>query len=1081
MAQAGLLEWANTIRFGMVSDNGRTSFRDHVQSHGFLYLEDYFEEIIGGAKQGGLIDLVKTPGRKRTTTMKNKASSKLQSVMSWEVDTSSKENVSPARDLQQLFTNSKSDDTQPLSPKLPLRPMNLTSEPPQLLLEVLVEQPPVERNQLAMSIEPDDELTTDTRTDNGQLSIIAEGDESIEQSRHSIHLSAALSQPSVIVGTTASKPALPTHIEESEQTPISPVSEHQFPIASSAESFHSIPLDSPSPRAVQSPVPQDAAEQVVVEDDRLFTVESEVIDVVSQSRDEDVQVPLNDSAAPSSPAGGSQKPGDSYYPSLPAPMPMRKSIRDHTLTGPVLGAATPGAAAAGKRTSWLKKVREVKALESTSKKPSGSNGVAAGSKRNSGDMLGSPRHDQEGRHTKAVKHLDGDVAPLKPPVQEEVDVAMVLDWPESQGEQTGVLDMFKKTVEGLGARLGKSTGKSLGGKAAVNALAEARAAAEAKVAQRNHNDGQISLAQPTSSFQVSNQSPEQSERLRLSDLVPIVDKNARKTNENVFQFAPESARAPSPATSQGSAPVFNKHTPVFVPPTPVNQPPEKKVDHESNFPLHASPPFSMPASMSVGLGPRLPSPRSESKRGIPLSSHSTLETVASASIFDSQENPAWLPSTQDTDYTSEIQSQQPLDDADADDSWVDDKLPEGVTGPWNFGFGGEDSLTWSSAPTQSQKLDITTATGQVDRPWLRDETGPIPGSFNMYDGDDQNTSMHMEELNQYEPNVESVRLVEPPRSESQMSVASSTASSQPQGFLGHASKLVSSVLGTSKKTKTEVKSLQLAAAAAKREQEEKDKKASVLKNMEQRRQLAMQRRAEEEKAKAQDQERKLREDAERRKREREENTDKRPLKVATKKDEEPAKKRKVTVETKKPAPPKVVKLPTKHGLNASTSGFTMDASTSKAPSSSKPKAPPKIPVPEDDFSQPSQLLQGQMAARAKAQLQAAKQIEPLIPSEEIDLPDIRSDYSDSGDEDQRKYDPPTWAQSPELRQALESQSTINPDAIFGAVKPLRMEEVFQGSRVSKFRARTSSANWAGADRLTREEEHEYAKRMGFKK
>lgn len=48
--------------------------------------------------------------------------------------------------------------------------------------------------------------------------------------------------------------------------------------------------------------------------------------------------------------------------------------------------------------------------------------------------------------------------------------------------------------------------------------------------------------------------------------------------------------------------------------------------------------------------------------------------------------------------------------------------------------------------------------------------------------------------------------------------------------------------------------------------------------MDNRRQLAIQRKVEEEKARTQEQERKLKEEGERRKREREENTDKRPLK-----------------------------------------------------------------------------------------------------------------------------------------------------------------------------------------------------------
>ncbi|EPQ60626.1 hypothetical protein GLOTRDRAFT_31781 [Gloeophyllum trabeum ATCC 11539] len=101
------------------------------------------------------------------------------------------------------------------------------------------------------------------------------------------------------------------------------------------------------------------------------------------------------------------------------------------------------------------------------------------------------------------------------------------------------------------------------------------------------------------------------------------------------------------------------------------------------------------------------------------------------------------------------------------------------------------------------------------------------------------------------------------------------------------------------------------------------------------------------------------------------------------------------------------------------------------------------------------------------------------PSESIELPDIDSEYSDSDDENRKRtFDPPNWAQSPNLRQALEQQSTVNPDHIFGAVRPLHMEEIFR-TRQSRFRARTSSANWTGADRLTVEEQLDYARRMGY--
>jgi hypothetical protein len=47
---------------------------------------------------------------------------------------------------------------------------------------------------------------------------------------------------------------------------------------------------------------------------------------------------------------------------------------------------------------------------------------------------------------------------------------------------------------------------------------------------------------------------------------------------------------------------------------------------------------------------------------------------------------------------------------------------------------------------------------------------------------------------------------------------------------------------------------------------------------------------------------------------------------------------------------------------------------------------------------------------------------------------------------------------------------IDPEEIFGPIAPLKMEEIFRDKeRHHRFRGRTSSANWSGEDRLTREE------------
>ena len=91
--------------------------------------------------------------------------------------------------------------------------------------------------------------------------------------------------------------------------------------------------------------------------------------------------------------------------------------------------------------------------------------------------------------------------------------------------------------------------------------------------------------------------------------------------------------------------------------------------------------------------------------------------------------------------------------------------------------------------------------------------------------------------------------------------------------------------------------------------------------------------------------------------------------------------------------------------------------------------------------------------------------------ESIELPEIQTDDEDEDeDEGQRSGLAPAWTDSPDLRRALMRQETMDPSLIFGPPAPLNMEEVFKNKeKWHKFRARTSSANWSGSDRLTEDE------------
>ncbi|KIW07872.1 uncharacterized protein PV09_01786 [Verruconis gallopava] len=100
---------------------------------------------------------------------------------------------------------------------------------------------------------------------------------------------------------------------------------------------------------------------------------------------------------------------------------------------------------------------------------------------------------------------------------------------------------------------------------------------------------------------------------------------------------------------------------------------------------------------------------------------------------------------------------------------------------------------------------------------------------------------------------------------------------------------------------------------------------------------------------------------------------------------------------------------------------------------------------------------------------SAAKSSPHYPNpESIHLPEIATDSEDEDSENE--FQAPSWTESPALRQLLTEQQLVDPQSVFGPIAPLRMEEVFRNKeRQKKFRERTSSANWSGADRLTEEE------------
>ncbi|RDX55900.1 hypothetical protein OH76DRAFT_1460594 [Lentinus brumalis] len=1261
--EPGVIAWCNTIRFTMAKDPGRQFLCEQIQREGFDWLDNYLEDFLDGPKKEPVIELLKTPGRKKNAPTRTRAAtaaaakSQSSKSMSFE-DGATKENREPINDFHKTLLQAKaSGDAETETRKhAPLRShsedrhpvpasesFNMLKNPrivtiadsPVKVHEMIdvddaLSPPPgpvLESIQSSVDTSDRDASRLASQGSGKQLSIIAEDDESVERSRispspilqydHADAMDPAKSNETVFHDAVTGS----AHDVEMEEEVVDDVDDNvgqdQDPVhgdvtSMSAATFHSIRLSpresEPEPTCARTadfhtaPLPKVSLPPVPVEDEYSHAAPLPA----NSSNHEEYTMPLR--GEPSGPIPGlSRKPSMPQFAGVLAPSPLRKSLRtpgEPTLT---VGAAPSAPPTAVKRTStsWLSKARETKALENTTKRAStfGAGGTTSNAnKRKSSDMLEAAREnatailksleEEEERIAKVPKLSDreGEL----PSDQKGKGKAINQDSPRDaiaqqsnevragstpapgsvtpgQDDDDDMLNTLLK--KNYVARSGKSTGKSLGGNAAA-ALAEARAKAEARVAERHKlemdvtNDSEdVAMASEEQSAPVQPPTvsapapPKDSERrLSVSDLVPSTLSKGKEKSRDAPATADTSVSTTPPHTPPRArtisfngppvGPVFSK------PPAPAPAPagasgqPAARSDAPApvrDFKLPTTNPFSIPAAMALGMGPKF----------APISAQSSKASIFSDIVFDrSNVSPAWMPSTQDTSYSAAQSQSQPKtddnDELDPDDSWgVDEKFAGNHM--WTpFGFTSanpeqlkDDTMTWSTYPSQStsqkggdtglmqptsslSSLPPSTEVAEEEEEKEEPETEQgfaerlaAAAAHQPSDADDDcEADMAMEVDEDEDEDVQedpekddledailagksTIKLVKKPtqqaRSDSQQSMASTSSSQSTLGFFGHASKLVSSVLGGGKKGKPEVKSLQLAAAAAKKQQEEQEKKAHRLKEMEARRQQAMQRKAEEEKARAAEEERKIKEEAERRKREREEHTDKRPLRsttATTKKNEDDTTKRKLAAPTSqkppskdkkdtalprvasKPALKSALKQPTAGSSNPVTPGAGKAPlkSVKHAPSSSNIKIPPPAPatgkgkerdVQESSYPQPTRKAPGPPSQ------------EPRVASETIELPDINSEYSDSDDEDRPKRDLPDWAKSPDIAAALQQQSTINPDDIFGRIGPLRMEEIFR-TRHSRFRARTSSANWTGTDELTQHEEKEYARRMGFK-
>jgi len=458
----------------------------------------------------------------------------------------------------------------------------------------------------------------------------------------------------------------------------------------------------------------------------------------------DLTVLLRDSGSKSfSPLLSTRKSVLSTLPTLPEPIQLRKSMRT-TKESPAgnvqLGTVTPGNTNMGKRTSWLMKAREAKAMESMPKKSVVNNLPIAnvalvGVKRDSGELTGSVDIKKEERKSKISKQQKEQTAPTKfAPASSPKSDSKLVEETLLKSEQDDMLDLLKKKVEGLGARNDKFGDKVP--ESAAAALVEARAKAEARIAKRQEGaptrystlDAAVDV--PVDQIPMGEtHSTETHHWLSVHDLSPIEDQDKFKglvlatPQSNPNDSAPAVADDQSISTTPPHSPpsqavtvkvvsVFDKPPPVFVPPISNPRPPPISPTFKETTSAFVPPSgaFTKFPTVQSGTTPMFQSHLGNKTEAAPLSNHSSTIETESDDLNNRGNTEAWIPKTQEVEYSDDFVTQlsgpEQLNALDDDDSWpIDEKLLHDR--PWPFGSQSkEDSFTWSTLPSQSQHADI---------------------------------------------------------------------------------------------------------------------------------------------------------------------------------------------------------------------------------------------------------------------------------------------------------------------------------------------------------------------------------------
>lgn len=270
-------------------------------------------------------------------------------------------------------------------------------------------------------------------------------------------------------------------------------------------------------------------------------------------------------------------------------------------------------------------------------------------------------------------------------------------------DEEDALHTLKRTVEGLGSRAGKSMGRSIGGLAAA-ALAEARATAEARIAEKTEKftaiepEPEQTLGKEAELEKPDPQSRSQPPKEKSPVSQPTHIRSSFHGKERVFQPPSQEDvlkhRAHKEELSKSNDPAQPSRS--ISKPPPVHQPVFSKPVFTAPKPKPTSP--KPPAITNVGLQPTFSSTSNNRLDDDPAPTAWLLENQENRDKDNHEDHTAFSTALYDT--RNDLGG--PGSDLDEGDSWHDgDKLGP-IWSALNFdGTQRDDEMTWSTIPTQT--------------------------------------------------------------------------------------------------------------------------------------------------------------------------------------------------------------------------------------------------------------------------------------------------------------------------------------------------------------------------------------------